>query len=121
MARRTRVEMVDDIDGSTDDVQTVKFGYEGFSYEIDLGPKNREELAELLAPFVKNAQRSGRASSTRGGRGEVSYTLQEGRAARAWAQTDEGAAALTEAGIPVPSGRGRLRLSVVEAWRRSRP
>lgn len=57
MARREIVVLADDIDQSEEDVRTVKFGFEGGSYEIDLGPKNHDKLAAALAPFIAAARR----------------------------------------------------------------
>ena len=61
MARREIVVLQDDLDGSEGDVRSVKFGFEGSSYEIDLGPANHDKLALALAPFVAAARKeSGR-------------------------------------------------------------
>jgi hypothetical protein len=57
MARREIVVLQDDLDGSEKDVRSVKFGFEGISYEIDLGPTNFDKLAQALAPFVKAARK----------------------------------------------------------------
>lgn len=57
MARQ--VVYVDDIDGS-EDASTVQFTVHGQSYEIDLGPANRELFDKALAQFV-NAARKGEA------------------------------------------------------------
>lgn len=62
MARREIVVLQDDLDGSEKDVRSVKFGFEGVNYEIDLGPANFDKLAQALAPFVKAARKE---SSTR--------------------------------------------------------
>ncbi|MDI1465112.1 Lsr2 family protein [Catellatospora sp. KI3] len=63
MARREIVVLADDLDGSEGDVRSVKFGFEGNSYEIDLGPANHDKLALALAPFVAAARKE---SSRRG-------------------------------------------------------
>jgi hypothetical protein len=65
MAQRHLVQLVDDLDGSLIDGngQTIKFGLEGKSYEIDLSDTNVTKLREALDPFVK----AGRTvSGTRG-------------------------------------------------------
>lgn len=37
--------------------QTVSFGLDGKTYEIDLTEKNRAELARTIAPYVKAGRR----------------------------------------------------------------
>src|SRR3954449_3139195 len=44
MALITRVYLVDDLDGSEDDVSTVMFNLDGKDYEIDLSADNAERL-----------------------------------------------------------------------------
>ncbi len=44
MATKTLVQLSDDIDGSTDNVSTVTFAYEGVQYEVDLNESNRKQL-----------------------------------------------------------------------------
>ena len=58
MAQRVHVVLVDDIDGS-DAGETVTFGLDGSTYEIDLNEKNATALREALAPYVGHARRSG--------------------------------------------------------------
>lgn len=53
MARQEIVVYKDDLDGTEDGVRPVKFGLDGVSYEIDLGPKNYAKLTKFLAPFVE--------------------------------------------------------------------
>jgi hypothetical protein len=50
--------MVDDIDGEVA-TQTVPFGLDGVSYEIDLSEENAARLREELARFIAAAQRTG--------------------------------------------------------------
>lgn len=60
MAQKVLVQMVDDLDGtSTDDVETVTFGLDGVTYEIDLGPDNAQRLRDEIAEFVGSARRVG--------------------------------------------------------------
>lgn len=47
MARKTQVLLVDDIDGS-DATNTVTFGLDGVSYEIDLNEDNARQLRSEL-------------------------------------------------------------------------
>ena len=57
MARREIIVLQDDLDGSEKNVRVVKFGFEGVSYEIDLGPTNFDKHAQALAPFVAVARK----------------------------------------------------------------
>src|SRR5262245_48210190 len=64
MARQQIVVYKDDLDGTEDDVRPVKFGLDGASYEIDLGPNNYAKLKEALAPYVEAGTKvSGRATA----------------------------------------------------------
>ncbi|SFO06136.1 histone-like nucleoid-structuring protein Lsr2 [Amycolatopsis rubida] len=56
MAQRTRVELIDDIDGRRAD-ETVDFILDGVSYEIDLSKENAETLREELRAYIENARR----------------------------------------------------------------
>jgi hypothetical protein len=58
VAQRTRIELVDDIDG-TDADETVRFGLDGVSFEIDLSKKNAAKLRDQLALFVGSARKTG--------------------------------------------------------------
>jgi hypothetical protein len=59
MARKVEMKLVDDIDGGTAD-ETLKFGVDGTSYEIDVNAKHAEELRASLAKFILSARRVGR-------------------------------------------------------------
>jgi nucleoid-associated protein Lsr2 len=58
MAQRVKVELVDDVDGSAAE-ETVNFGLDGVSYEIDLSSKNAGKLRDGMATWIGNARRSG--------------------------------------------------------------
>ena len=51
----TRVYLVDDLDGSEDDVSTVTFNLDGKNYEIDLSAANAEKLRGKLSKFTDAA------------------------------------------------------------------
>ena len=59
MAQIREVRLVDDLDGSPAD-ETVKFGLDGKSYEIDLTTDHAKALRENLLDFVEKARRAGR-------------------------------------------------------------
>ena len=47
MAQKVQVLLVDDLDGG-DATETVSFGLDGTSYEIDLSAKNADELRDAV-------------------------------------------------------------------------
>ena len=63
MAQRVVVTLSDDIDGS-EAAETIAFGLDGKSYEIDLNEANAKKLRKALAPYVdagRKRSRSGKA------------------------------------------------------------
>jgi hypothetical protein len=65
MAQRVHVVLEDDLDGS-DAEETVTFGIDGVTYDIDLSSRNAAALRDALAPYVASARRtSGRAGARR--------------------------------------------------------
>lgn len=65
MARRTTVELVDDIDGGKAD-ETIEFSVNGKSWAIDLNAENAQRFYAALSEWQQHARRGGssRASST---------------------------------------------------------
>ncbi|MFC7432515.1 MULTISPECIES: Lsr2 family protein [unclassified Agrococcus] len=116
MARKTIVEIVDDISGEplADGAgRTVSFSFDGAQYEIDLTHGHAEELRDALEPWIAAARRvSGttRASSgsgaSRSGRSGSSRASKDVQAIREWA---------AEHGFQVAT-RGRIPANVVEAY-----
>ena len=106
MAQRVVVQLTDDIDGKPA-AETVSFGLDGRSFEIDLSERNARALRKDLAPWVAAARRvSGRRP--RGARGSGgSGSGVDPRAVRAWAASN---------GIEV-SPRGRISSEVLEKYR----
>ena len=49
MARRTIVQLEDDIDGTKAD-ETVTLGFDGATYELDLSDKNAQKLRDERHP-----------------------------------------------------------------------
>lgn len=102
MAQRTRILLIDDVD-ATDASETVKFGLDGVTYEIDLSDANSSRLRDDLAPWLAAARRSGgRKSSGRASSSRPQHLAQ----VRSWAR---------ENGLEV-SGRGRVAASVQSAY-----
>lgn len=63
MAQRVQVILVDDLDGGQAD-ETVKFGLDGFAYEIDLSHDHAGTLREALSDYVTVARKTGRYSTS---------------------------------------------------------
>jgi hypothetical protein len=55
MATITRTFFVDDLDGSTEDVENVQISLDGTNFEIDLSAANAGRLREKLARYVDQA------------------------------------------------------------------
>lgn len=107
MAQRVNIVLVDDIDGS-DATQTVAFGLDGASYEIDLSDGNASALREALAPYLGHARKVGRGSGggKRNGRAAAAAGGTSAKEIREWAR---------ENGHTVPE-RGRIPADVREAY-----
>jgi hypothetical protein len=104
MAQRVTVALEDDLDGGPAD-ETVRFGFGGTDYEIDLSTKNAVAFRKRLAPFLEHARKEGRAQPHRSARRAA--IRQRSGDIRAWAKGH---------GIAV-SERGRIPASVVEQYR----
>lgn len=110
MAQKVTVSLVDDLDGSTAE-ETVEFGLDGASYQIDLSSKNADKLREALADFIESARRSGgrkRAAKAAVGRAPRAATAdrEQNQAIREWARKQ---------GMKV-SDRGRIPSEVLDAY-----
>ena len=78
MAQTVIVKLTDDIDGG-DAEETVVFGVDGKTYEIDLNKKNAAALRKALAPYVDKARSAGRPSAARGGQPRTSQARRAGK------------------------------------------
>ncbi|MCL6421822.1 Lsr2 family protein [Brachybacterium sp. JHP9] len=56
MARKTFVELIDDLDGSKAE-ESVSFSLDGVAYEIDLSAENAERLRSDIGEWVGKARR----------------------------------------------------------------
>ena len=65
MSKSVSVIITDDLDGSQN-AETVLFGLDGVTYEVDLGRKNRARLERALAPFIEAGRRVPRGGRRRG-------------------------------------------------------
>ncbi len=106
MAQKVNIVLVDDLDGS-EATESVSFGLDGTSYEIDLNDKNAAQLRDALAPYVGHARKVGSASRRNGRRSAAAAS--EGPSAREirdWARSN---------GFEVPD-RGRVSAEVRSAF-----
>ncbi|WP_392965585.1 Lsr2 family protein [Streptomyces sp. LN245] len=104
MAQRVVVTLSDDIDGS-EAAETIAFGLDGKSYEIDLNRVNAEELRKALEPYVE----AGRKRSKSGKTYTHTALTPDPAAVRAWARSNK---------MDVPP-RGRIPKKVYEAFAES--
>jgi hypothetical protein len=103
MSKNVSVIVTDDLDGS-DNAETVSFGFDGVTYEIDLAKKNRAKLEKALAPYIEAGRRVPRGGRRAGGRsGGPSADRSE---VRAWAKA---------AGLEV-SDRGRVSAEIMRQY-----
>jgi hypothetical protein len=58
MSQKIQVELIDDIDGTPAE-ETVYFGLDGKSYEIDLSSDNSKHLREGLTEWITAARKAG--------------------------------------------------------------
>ncbi|MVA75477.1 Lsr2 family protein [Auraticoccus sp. F435] len=105
MAQRGEIRLTDDLDQGPAN-ETVQFGLDGVTYEIDLSSSNAEDLRGAFVAWVGHARRiagrrTGRATSSSAQTGRPS-----GSEVRAWA---------AEQGMEV-SGRGRVPAEVRKAY-----
>ena len=63
MAQRVQVILVCDLhEGEVEGAETIGFGLDGSSYEIDVCEAHARELRDAYAPFVGAARRAGRTA-----------------------------------------------------------
>ncbi|GAA2336791.1 Lsr2 family protein [Saccharopolyspora halophila] len=114
MAQKVTVTLVDDLDGGQAD-ETVEFGLDGVSYQIDLSADNAGELREAMANYVSSARRAGGrkkpgprpgSGSGRSSSGSTSADREQNQAIREWAR---------KRGLKV-SDRGRIPADIVEQY-----
>ena len=108
MARKTLVQMIDDVDGSVikeGQGETIEFAIDGNQYRIDLNLKHANELHEQLAFWIEHAEKGSgrRARKSPAGSSRGKTDLQD---IRTWAR---------ENGYEV-SARGRISQDVQSAY-----
>jgi hypothetical protein len=111
VAQKVNIVLVDDIDG-TDATETVSFGLDGTSYEIDLNDKNAGALRDAMAGYIGHARkvgaatRRGRRTSSGSSGSSSSGNGPSPKEIRDWAR---------EQGMDVPE-RGRVSADVRAAY-----
>ncbi len=104
MAKKVTVTLVDDFDDSKTADETVEFGVDGVTYEIDLSTKNADQLRDDVAKWAEHARRVGGRKRAKG----ITTTVDREQTAtiREWARRN---------GHQV-SSRGRIAAGVVDAY-----
>lgn len=110
MAQRIRVELVDDLTGE-DAEETVTFGLDGVTYEVDLTTTNAKRLRHALADFMEVAREvKGRRRATTQVATVTPASRPKPKEVREWAAAN---------GVEV-SGTGRIPKEVVEQYEAAR-
>jgi hypothetical protein len=104
VAKKTIVQLIDDIDGSKADT-TVRFAWQGTSYEIDLSNKNARAFESAIQPYLAQATRGAAGRGPR--RGSARKSKPELSEIRAWAAKNGHSLAT----------RGRIPSAIIDAYR----
>ena len=104
MAQKVHITLEDDLDGG-EATETVTFGLDGRSYEIDLNDKNAQALRDSLARYVAAGRRAGGSSRATASKRRTQVGT-SAREIRDWARSN---------GHKVPD-RGRIPADVREAF-----
>lgn len=106
MAQRVNITLVDDIDGS-DATETVTFGLDGTTYEIDLNDANAAALRDAMSGYVGHARKvAGGRRARRAPSASSSTSSSNTKDVREWARAN---------GYEV-SDRGRISADVQQAY-----
>jgi hypothetical protein len=105
MAQKVHIVLEDDLDGSPAS-ETVSFGLDGKTYEIDLNDKNAGKLRDALAPYVGAGRSVGGVRRGRKPSPAASSLGPSAREVRDWARSN---------GYAVPD-RGRIPADVRSAF-----
>ena len=103
MAQKVSIVLVDDLDGS-EATETVTFGLDGTTYEIDLNDGNASALRDALSGYVGHARKV--TGGSRRGRKSTAASSSNTKDVREWAKGQ---------GMDV-SERGRISADVQQAY-----
>jgi hypothetical protein len=106
MAQKVQVLLVDDLDGG-EAIETVSFGLDGNSFEIDLSSANADKLRKELALYTEHARKV--SAPTRRRRPRTGPGRQRSAEIREWAK---------QRGYHV-NERGRIPASIVSEYEAS--
>jgi sRNA-binding protein len=84
MAQKVQVLLVDDLDGS-EATETVTFGIDGASYEIDLSSGNAGKLRKELTQYVEHARKANAPARRR--RARTGAGREQSARIREWAKS----------------------------------
>ena len=102
MAQKVNIILVDDLDGS-DASESVSFGLDGTTYEIDLNDKNAAQLRDALSGYIGHARK---VTTSRKRKSSTTTAGPSARELRDWARSN---------GFQV-SDRGRVPAEVRDAF-----
>jgi hypothetical protein len=112
MAQKVVVDLIDDLDGSQA-TQTVKFGLDGVTFEIDLNDDHADELRDALARYIAAGRKTRGTRNPRpttapssGKSASAGNNRERNREVRAWARAK---------GFEV-AARGRIPEKILEAF-----
>ncbi|OIV37310.1 hypothetical protein BIV57_11720 [Mangrovactinospora gilvigrisea] len=109
MAQKVQYLLIDDLDGGEAN-ETVTFGLDGVSYEIDLSEANAAKLREALERFTTAGRKTGgRLARGRGKGGGAAIRGNDTAQIRSWAK---------ENGYTV-NARGRVSAQIREAYEKA--
>ncbi|OBH15683.1 Lsr2 family protein [Mycolicibacter terrae] len=107
MAKKVTVTLIDDFDGEGAADETVEFGLDGVTYEIDLSSKNAAKLRAELKKWADAGRRvGGRRRGRSGGGRRGTIDREQSAAIREWARRN---------GHNV-STRGRIPADIIDAF-----
>ena len=115
MAQKVVTTLVSDLSGKElgEDGQTIKYGFLGVDYEIDLSQKEADEFAGLIERYVNASRRVGGRKQTgmavRSVGSSTGMDPEQAKKIRSWAKDN---------GMKV-SSRGRISQEVVEAFEKA--
>lgn len=110
MAQRVQILLEDDVDGS-EAAETVNFGVDGVTYEIDLSEENAAQLRDDLGQWIEHARRiRGRRQTTARSGGSAKSGRTDLAKVREWGRAN---------GYEV-SDRGRVSAEVQEAYAKAK-
>lgn len=108
MAQKVDITLVDDLDGGPA-AETVIFGLDGKTYEIDLTEANAKEFRDGFVDYLSAARRAGTTQRPKGLTNKTSKDANKelSKSIREWAATQEGLSI---------GDRGRIPSTVVAAY-----